>query len=181
MLTDVPQWVAVYTNSRCEKKVVERLTEAGIENYLPLYRVKRHWSDRIKVVEEPLIKSYAFARITAKQETRLRNTEGVVWLVSFGGQVSIIPDEQMEALRQFVDSETAVAVYEASQLHYGAHVEITEGVFEGRRGEIVSDCKDGNFAIKIDALNFTVVVNVDKNILRPTKVVERKKGIFEEN
>ena len=114
MLSDEPQWVALYTNSRAEKRVADRLTEAGIENYLPLRRVKRHWSDRIKVVEEPLIKSYTFARITARQETSLRNVDGVVWIVAFRGKVATITDEQIEAMRQFVDSEKAVAVYEAT-------------------------------------------------------------------
>jgi len=178
MLSDEPQWVALYTNSRAEKRVADRLTEAGIENYLPLRRVKRHWSDRIKVVEEPLIKSYTFARITARQETSLRNVDGVVWIVAFRGKVATIPDEQIEAMRQFVDSEKAVAVYEATQLHYGAHVEITEGVFAGRRGEIVSDCKDGNFAIKLEALSVSLLVDIDQNILRPVKVVKKEKGIF---
>lgn len=178
MLSDEPQWVAVYTNSRAEKRVAERLTEAGIENYLPLCRVKRRWSDRIKVVEEPLIKGYAFARITARQETSLRNTEGVVWIVAFQGKVSVIPDEQMETMRLFAESEMAIALYEASQLHYGAYVEVTEGVFEGRRGEIVSDCKDGNFAIKLEALSLSLLVNVDQNILRPVKIVKKEKGIF---
>lgn len=178
MLSDDPQWVAVYTTSRAEKRVAERITEAGIENYLPLRRVKRHWSDRIKVVEEPLIKSYTFARITARQESLLRNVIGVVWIVAFKHSVATIPDEQIEAMRQFVDSEKAVAVYEASQLKYGVHVEITEGPFAGRRGDIISDCKDGNFAIKIEALNFTLVVDIDQNILRPVRAPKKEKGLF---
>lgn len=181
MLSNDPQWVAIYTNSRAEKRVAERLTEAGIENYLPLRRVKHRWSDRIKIVEEPLIHSYAFARITDKQQEKLKGIDGVVWIVSFNQSVAVIPDEQIEAMRQFVDSEKAVALYEASQLHYGAHVEITEGVFEGRRGEIISDCKDGNFAIRIEALSFTLVVGIDPNILRPIRVMAKKKGIFDKD
>ncbi len=178
MLSDEPQWVAVYTSSRAEKKVSDRLTEAGIENYLPLRRVKRRWSDRVKIVEEPLIKSYTFARITLKQETPLRGIDGVVWIVAFRGKVATIPDAEIEAMRQFVDSEKTVAVYETSRLKFGAAVEVTDGPFAGRRGEIVSDCVDGNFAIRIDALSFSLVVDIDQNILRPVKTEKKTKGLF---
>ena len=178
MLSDEPQWVAVYTSSRAEKKVSDRLTEAGIENYLPLRRVKRRWSDRVKIVEEPLIKSYTFARITLKQETPLRDIAGVVWIVAFKGKVATIPDAEIEAMRQFVDSEKSVAVYETSRLKFGAAVEVTDGPFAGRRGEIVSDCVDGNFAIRIDALSVSLVVDIDQNILRPLKTEKKTKGLF---
>ena len=178
MLSDDPQWVAVYTASRFEKKVADRLTEAGIENYLPLRRVKHRWSDRIKVVEEPLIKGYAFARITAKQEYQLRAVNGVVWIIAFKGTIATIPDEEIEVMRQFVESEKAVAVYETSKLKFGARVEITEGPFAGRRGEIISDCKEGNFAIRIEALSFTLVVDIDQNILRAVKAEKKPQGIF---
>ena len=178
MLSDEPQWVAVYTSSRAEKKVSDRLTEAGIENYLPLRRVKRRWSDRVKIVEEPLIKSYTFARITLKQETPLRDIAGVVWIVAFKGKVATIPDAEIEAMRQFVESEKSVAVYETSKLKFGAAVEITDGPFVGRRGEIVSDCQDGNFAIRIDALSFSLVVDIDQNILRAVKADKKAKGLF---
>ena len=178
MLSDKPQWVAVYTSSRAEKQVAARLTEAGIENYLPLRRVKHRWSDRIKIVEEPLIKSYTFARITAKQEYSLRGINGVVWIIAFKGKVATIPDEEIEAMRQFVESEKPVAVYETSKLKFGAAVEITDGPFKGRRGEIVSDCKDGNFAIRIDALSFSLVVDVNQNILRALKAEKKPKGLF---
>lgn len=178
MLSDDPQWVAVYTTSRAEKQVALRLTEAGIENYLPLRRVKRHWSDRVKIVEEPLIKSYAFARITSKQEYTLRGINGVVWIIAFKGKVATIPDEEIEAMRQFVESEKAVAVYETTKLKFGSTVEVTDGPFEGRRGEIVSDCKDGNFAIRIEALSFSLVVDIDQNILRAVKAEKKAKGLF---
>jgi len=39
-------WYAVHTRSRCEKKVNGELRAHGIEIYLPLYPVRRRWSDR---------------------------------------------------------------------------------------------------------------------------------------
>ena len=44
-------WHVLYTKPRHEKKVAERLSEAGYTTYCPLYKVSRQWSDRTKVVE----------------------------------------------------------------------------------------------------------------------------------
>ena len=38
MLTSNPQWVAIYTNPRWEKKTADNLRRAGYEVYLPLRR-----------------------------------------------------------------------------------------------------------------------------------------------
>ena len=38
MLNDTPQWVALYTNPRAEKKTCQNLQELGYEAYVPLQR-----------------------------------------------------------------------------------------------------------------------------------------------
>lgn len=181
MLSKEPQWIAIYTTSRAEKQVCRRLSEMGIENYLPLRRVRRHWSDRIKIVEEPLIKSYVFARIVDTQLVSVRDLYGVSWVISFRREVATIPDDQIEAMRQFVESEKEVAVMESARLREGASVVIVDGPFEGRKGVIISDCDKGNFAIRIEALNISLVVNIDPLLLRPCKAENSAKGLFYKN
>ena len=61
-----PKWYAIYTRPRWEKKVDLLLKDQGLESYCPLNKVKRKWSDRIKLVEEPLFKSYVFVRTDEK-------------------------------------------------------------------------------------------------------------------
>ena len=60
---EVKDWFALYTKARAEKKLGLALDRLGIENYLPLISEKRQWSDRVKVIESPLFKSYIFVRI----------------------------------------------------------------------------------------------------------------------
>ncbi|MEY4660481.1 MAG: hypothetical protein RLZZ42_433, partial [Bacteroidota bacterium] len=57
------KWFAVYTRSRCEKKVAQMLTKRGIVNYCPLNKKLRQWSDRKKYIFEPLFPSYVFVYI----------------------------------------------------------------------------------------------------------------------
>ena len=54
------KWVAIYTKPRHEKLVKEQLLKKGYDVYLPLLTEKRRWSDRKKLVEFPLFKSYNF-------------------------------------------------------------------------------------------------------------------------
>ena len=56
-------WYVIYTKSRYEKAVSEKLALSGIEVYCPLLKRKKLWSDRWKWVEEPLFRSYCFVHI----------------------------------------------------------------------------------------------------------------------
>ena len=60
-------WYVLYTAARAEKQVAARIEaegveKGGVEAYLPLHRRRKKWSDRIKVVEEPLFRSYVFVK-----------------------------------------------------------------------------------------------------------------------
>ena len=71
-------WFAVYTKPRWEKKVARLLDEQGIENYCPLNKVVKQWSDRKKVVLEPLFKSYVFVRVAEEQKWELKKINGIL-------------------------------------------------------------------------------------------------------
>ena len=81
--SDKLPWYALYVHSRAEKKVHARITEMGIESYLPLVTRMKVWSDRIKKVEEPLFKSYLFVRTDLKNYYDIVNIPGVTKFVSF--------------------------------------------------------------------------------------------------
>ena len=84
MLSQTPQWVAVYTSPRTEKAVTARIAnELHLETYLPLHHVLRKWSDRIKSVEVPLIPSYTFVKLRECDLHRVREISGVAGFVSF--------------------------------------------------------------------------------------------------
>ncbi|MGH2644138.1 MAG: transcription termination/antitermination NusG family protein, partial [Chitinophagaceae bacterium] len=51
-------WYALYTKSRNEKKVAERLVQKDIEIFFPLQEEVHQWSDRRKKVKVPVFRSY---------------------------------------------------------------------------------------------------------------------------
>ena len=56
------KWYVMYTTSRSEKKVADRLAERGWEVYLPIVEELRQWSDRKKKVQRPLFNAYVFVK-----------------------------------------------------------------------------------------------------------------------
>jgi len=88
-------WYALYTKPRWEKKVADLLSKRKIVNYCPLNKVQKQWSDRKKIVLEPLFRSYVFVRISESRQPEIRQIDGVVnfrstgWLTLFTGWANL--------------------------------------------------------------------------------------------
>lgn len=181
MLSSVPQWVALCTNPRSEKKTEKNLQEAGFESYLPLRKELHSWSDRKKWVEVPLLKSYIFAKITAQQEIPIRNVAGVSAMVKFNGHIATIPESEIQMMKDFIAAEVDIQVQTVESLKQGARVRIHSGPLAGKVGVLVSDCDEGNFAVEITGISMAMVVYVDKDLMdvieddeQPVKRKKRK-------
>ncbi len=96
-LSQIPQWVAAYTSPRAEKTVTLRIAqELGLETYLPLHRVLRKWSDRMKSVEVPLIPSYTFIKMRECDLWNVRDIYGICGFVSFPSTgIAVIPEQDI--------------------------------------------------------------------------------------
>lgn len=104
-------WYAVYTKSRTEKKVALRLKEVGIDAYCPVNKQEKKWSDRLKVTEEPLFRSYVFVNIDLeKQSAAVRRTLGVVNFVYWLNKPAVIQDDEIIAIQQFLSEHASVEV-----------------------------------------------------------------------
>lgn len=89
------------------------LEEKGIETFCPLYPSRRQWSDRIKVVHEPLLKTYVFVKITEEQRTIVRVTQGVMNFVSRDGKPALLKDRIIQELRKFAERFVSFEVKES--------------------------------------------------------------------
>ena len=52
------EWYVFYVRYNHEKKIHQQLLANGYECYLPVFETIKQWSDRKKITEEPLLKSY---------------------------------------------------------------------------------------------------------------------------
>ena len=154
-------WYAVYTKSRTEKKVTLRLKEAGIEAYCPVNKREKQWSDRKKITEEPLFRSYVFVNIDLEKEAHIvRRTLGVVNFVYWLNKPAVIQDAEILAIQQFLSQHAAVEVL-GNMLHVGDFITIDAGALKGQKAEVVGIKNRHEVRLRIDSLGFELVARVE--------------------
>ncbi len=164
-------WFALYTKPRSEFKAEQQLTEAGVDNYLPKITRLRKWSDRKKLVTEPLLRSYIF--IYANESERLISVEqkAVVRCLFDQGRPAVIPEWQIDSLRKMLETKTDVIVHNG--IVPGAKVVIKNGPFEGVVGTVVNGESGKSISVSIELLNRTVIARIpDESILEVVKESE---------
>ena len=157
------RWYAIYTRPRWEKKVNALLVQKGVESYCPLNKVPRKWSDRIKIVEEPLFKSYVFVRINDEDRTRVRMTDGVVNFVYWNGRPAIIKEKEIQVIRRFLDEYEQVDVQKIN-FEPEERVRVISGPMMDQEGKIV-EVKNKTVKLCIDSLGYILIAYIDKSKL----------------
>src|SRR5690348_14924711 len=97
-------WYAVRVRSKFEVLASAGLSGKGYEPFLPLYKTRRRWSDRIKEMELPLFPGYVFCRFDAGTRLPVLTTPGVMSVVGYGREPVIIDDAEIEAVRAIIAS-----------------------------------------------------------------------------
>ena len=62
---DMNRWCALYTAPRSERKLMQRLNEAGYAAFCPMQIVFRKWNGKTKEVFTPLFPGFLFVEETA--------------------------------------------------------------------------------------------------------------------
>ena len=160
-------WFAVYTRPRWEKKVVKLLEEKGIENYCPLNKVIKQWSDRKKTVLEPIFKSYVFVRISEEDKWDLKKINGILNFVYWLGKPAHIRDEEINTIKKFLNEFSEVTIEQ--ELSVNSKVRIKQGPLMNYQG-ILLEISGNRAKIKIESMGLQLSAHFDK------KNIERLPG-----
>lgn len=156
-------WYAVYTKPRWEKKVASLMLDNGIENYCPINKVTRQWSDRKKLVLEPVFKGYVFVRVEEDKKWQVAKIPGVLNFVYWLGKPAKIRDEEIDLIRKFLNEFNDVQV-EPKGFVVNTEVRIKQGVLMNYKGVVVEVL--GNRAVvRIDTLDLQLSAHFDKKNL----------------
>lgn len=157
------KWYAVYTRPRWEKKVNNLLINKGVESYCPLNKIRRKWSDRIKLVEEPLFKSYVFVKIAEENRTSVRMTDGVINFVYWDGKPAIVKEKEIQTIKRFLDEYENVELIKID-LKPNQRVRVAAGPLMDQEGKII-EIKNKIAKVAIDSLGYLLVADIDKGKL----------------
>lgn len=153
------RWIAALVQMCMEKKVGERLTKLGVENYVPTQTEIRQWSDRKKKVERVVIPMVVFVRTDEKTERSLRMHSFIRKILTYPGQTAaaVIPNDQIDRLKFMLrQSDSPVEMME-QRLQVGDKVHIVRGALQGLEGELYKNVDKSMVAIHIEALGYACV------------------------
>ena len=159
------KWYAAYTSANHEKRVAEQLERRSVENFLPLYESVRKWADRRVRLHLPLFPGYVFVRMVARDRLKVLQIPGVAHLVGFGGRLTPVPEEDMQAIRACLAGPNRVQPHR--YLKSGQRVRVLNGPLTGVTGIVVRQKKQTRFVISFDLLQRAVAVEIDAAELGP--------------
>lgn len=154
-----PVWYAVYTRSRFEHVVKRQLDSKGIDNFLPLYSKVSQWKDRKQEVCWPLFPGYLFVHITPTERLNVQKSVGVVSIVGNGQGPVEVAEQQIIAIRTFV--ETGLKYDPHPYLKVGKWVRVTEGPLAGLEGILVRKKNRSLFVISVEMIQRSVSVELE--------------------
>lgn len=158
-------WYAIYTKPRWEKKVDERLLLKNIKSWCPLQKVQRQWTDRKKIIEDPIFKSYVFVQINLQQRLNVLDTEGVINFVHYDGNPAIIRDQEIETIRSFLELGNArISIQSIESFEADMKVKINHGIFMDNTGTVIR-ASNKKVIVKLESLGQIMVVEFPNNFV----------------
>jgi transcription antitermination factor NusG len=163
MKTVEKKWMAVYTKPRWEKKVYSTLILKSVESWCPLQKVERQWSDRKKIIEDPLFKSYVFVRITEQERLTVLQTEGILNFVHFLGKPAVIKDEEIETIKSFLlEKDAHINIQSYSSFSQKDKVIIRHGIFMDNTGSVIRAASKKIY-VRLESLDQIMIVEFPAN------------------
>lgn len=149
-------WQAVYVKPRTEKKVLERL-EKRYTVFCPIKTEKRKWSDRIKLVDTPILPGYVFFQGDESDRLAILQDSQVVRSVFWNNKPAIIIDHEIEALRQLISEYSE---FEMRPLRAGEKAKIVGGPLENQAGSI-TEVKGDKVRLRLDSLGVVLEARLE--------------------
>ena len=152
-------WYAIWTRSRHEQIVRVQLERKGFDAFLPTITRWSRWKDRKKQIDWPLFPGYCFARLNSSDRLPVLKCSGVVNIVSFNGEIAPIPDQEIESIRQLI--ETDLQFDPCPLIREGMLVEVTHGPLRGVVGRLVRKGSHARLVLAVELIGQGVSVEVD--------------------
>lgn len=162
-------WYALRVRARHEKTVASFLEEKGLEPFVPLYRCRRRWSDRMKEMELPLFPGYLFCRFDIQRRLPILTTPGVLDVVGFGKAFVPVDDVEMGHLQRVVASQRHAEPW--PWLEVGQRVRIDRGPLTGVEGLLVGIKSAARLVLSVTLLQRSVAVEIEESAVCPVERV----------
>ena len=158
-------WFALQVRTRHETAIASFLQAKGYEQFLPLYNVKKRWSDRVKVIESPLFPGYLFCRLDPQYRLPVLKTPGVIQIVGYNRIPAPIEEAEIQGIQTLVASGLPTQPWPF--LAAGDPVQIESGSLRGLKGIVVKLKENSRLVVSVTLLRRSVAVEIDSALVQP--------------
>tara|TARA_B100001175_G_scaffold272008_1_gene244948 strand:- start:26 stop:502 length:477 start_codon:yes stop_codon:yes gene_type:complete len=149
-------WFAAKTKRRAEFKAHEFFNSTGVNSYVPSFKTRKIWSDRVKNVIVPAISGYVFFELD-KMNFNILNmnpfTKNIVR--DYSGKPAIIKDSEIKILK---DQLNGVNISSVDSFEAGQKIRIQSGPFISKNG-IINKISYNKVIITLESINLNLVLN----------------------
>ena len=105
MISEISKnWFVIYTKPKSELKVLERLTNLGIEAYTPTKIEVRKWSDRKKKVTVCLLPSMVLVCLEEKEVSKVFEVPGIRRYLFVHGERARVTNDEVLAMKHYIEN-----------------------------------------------------------------------------
>jgi len=162
--TESISWFALRVRSNFEHHSCNALTNRGLETFLPSFKARRRWSDRVKVIDQPLFPGYVFCRFDPDERANVLRAPGVVHVVSSGHDLLPVDESELNHIRTVVMADLAANPHPF--LRIGQRVRIDRGPLTGAEGIFTARNGQSSLILSISLLQRSIAVEVDAEWVR---------------
>lgn len=163
-LTEEPNglsWYAVRTRPRFEAVSAAALQRKGLTDFVPTWRSRRRWSDRVKELDLPLFPGYIFCRFHVSDRIPVLACPGVVHIVSAGNNPIPVEEKEIESVRKICAA--GVAAQPWTSIAAGQRLTITRGPLRGVEGTLIRVKDNYRLVVSISLLQRSVVAELERD------------------
>jgi len=158
-------WYALQVRTKHERIVAEFMRGKDFEWFLPLYKTRKFWSDRIKEIDTPLFPGYLFCRFDAQKRLPILTTPGVIQIVGYNRVPVPVDDSEIAAIQTLVTSGLSNQPW--PYIHVGDRVEIHSGPLRGLTGILTEFKGKHKLIVSVTLLQRSVAVEIDSAFVAP--------------
>ena len=151
------KWFAIKTKAKNEFKARDFFSSFDIESYVPFFKTKRVWSDRIKKINMPAMPGYAFFKLN-KLDYNLINlnpyTKSVVR--DTNGMPAVITENEISILKSHINGDGGNDGF--FNYNIGEKVKIISGPMIYKSG-VIEKINNKTVTITLKSLNIKIVIN----------------------
>jgi len=159
----IPGWFALTVRPNHEHTATRGLSNQGLETYLPVYRARKRWSDRVRESEAVLFPGYVFCRFGLREKLQVLQAPGVRSIVGSGKEPIPVEDDEISAVRAVLSSGRAIVPW--PYVRIGQRVIIEHGPLAPLRGVILRAKNSWRVVVSVEALGSSISVEVDSDML----------------